>query len=106
MAQAIAKPLALPGERAGDRMPVVGAWLLGFAPLTLLALQGGGYDAVIRSQAGIAVWWILALGCAVGAITPAMPSRRALVAAGLLGALGLWTWVGIATSESPERTLS
>ena len=59
------------------RLPAIAAWLLGFVPVTVLAFQGGGYDAVVRSQVGIAVWWILALGCLVGAITPgaAVPPR-------------------------------
>jgi O-antigen ligase len=106
MAQAVAQRLSLPFEWLSDRLPTIAAWGLGFVPVTVLAFQGGGYDAVVRSQVGIAVWWILALGCLVGAITPAFPSRPALIAAALLGALGVWSWVGILTSESPERTLS
>ena len=73
----------------------------------MLAFQGGGYDAVVRSQAGIAVWWVLALGCPGRRDhAGACPSRRALVAAGLLAALGVWSWIGVTSSESPERTLS
>jgi hypothetical protein len=106
MAQAVAQRLALPAQGLGELVPSIAAWLLGFAPVSVLALAGGGYDAIIRSQAGIAVWWILALGCLVGAIKPAFPSRRARVAAGLLAALGVWSWIGLAASDSPERTLS
>ena len=106
MAQAVAQRLALPAHGLGELVPSVAAWLLGFAPVSVLALEGGGYDTIIRSQAGIAVWWILALGCLVGAIKPALPSRTAMVAAGLLAALGVWSWIGLTTSESPERTLS
>ena len=105
MAQAVVQRLALPAQGLGERVPAVASWLLGFAPVSILALEGGGYGAIIRSQAGIAVWWILALGCLVGAIRPALPSRQAMVAAGLLAALGVWSCIGLTTSESPERTL-
>jgi hypothetical protein len=104
MEQVLARPLAL--DAARRRLPAVGAWTLGFAPLILLGFSGGGYDTVIRSQAGIAVWWLIALGVLVGALRPAMPSRRALVAVLLLAALGAWTWFGVTSSESSERTLS
>jgi hypothetical protein len=104
MEQVLARPLALGAVRRG--LPSVGAWTLGFAPLILLGFSGGGYGIVIRSQAGIAVWWIIALGVLVGALRPAMPSRRALVAVLLLAALGVWTWIDIIASESSERTLA
>jgi hypothetical protein len=104
MEHVAARPLALGGIRRGT--PALAAWALGFAPVALLAFQGGGYDTVVRSQAGIAVWWIIALGVLAGALRPAMPSRRALVAVGLLTALGVWTWIGVASSESSERTLA
>jgi hypothetical protein len=104
MEHVAARPLALGGIRRG--VPGLAAWALGFAPVALLAFQGGGYDTVVRSQAGIAVWWIIALGVLAGALRPAMPSRRALVAVALLAALGVWTWIGAASSESSERTLA
>lgn len=103
MDQVLAHPIALSAARR--RLPAIGAWALGFAPLVLLAFQGGGYDTVVRSQAGIAVWWVLALGVLVGAVRPAMPGRRALVAVVLLAALGAWSWIDITASESAERTL-
>lgn len=103
MDQVLAHPIALSAVRR--RLPAIGAWALGFAPLVLLAFQGGGYDTVVRSQAGIAVWWVLALGVLVGAVRPAMPGRRALVAVVLLAALGGWSWIDITASESAERTL-
>ena len=41
-------------------------WLLGFAPTVFLALSGGGYDIVVRSEVGIVVWWVVLLGAIVG----------------------------------------
>src|SRR5829696_2097008 len=106
MEHAVARSAALPRTRLGRLGPAVGAWALGFAPLGLLAFQGGGYDTVVRSQAGIAVWWLLALGVLAGAVRPALPGRRALAAALLLVALGAWSWITVTSSESSERTMA
>ena len=40
------------------------AWTLGFAPVLYLALRGGGYDIAVRSEVGLAVWWIVLVGVA------------------------------------------
>ena len=50
----------------------IGAWTLGFATVAYLGLKGGGYDVVVRSQAGIGVWWIVLIGAALGVL----PQRR------------------------------
>ena len=107
MAQAVAQRLALPAQRLGEavaRRSARGCWAS--SPLTRARVPGRRLRRHRAQPGGIAVWWILALGCLVGAITPALPSRRALVAAALLAALGVWSWIGVATSESAERTLS
>ena len=95
MEHAVARSAAVPRTRLGRFGPSVGASALGFAPLVLLAFQGGGYDIVVRSQAGIAVWWLLALGVLVGAVPLALPGKRALVAVLLLTALGVWSWIAV-----------
>ena len=106
MEQAVARTTAFPVSRLGRLGPGVGAWALGFAPLVLLAFEGGGYDTIARSQAGIAVWWLLALGVLVGAVRPSLPGNRALVAVLLLTALGVWSWITVTSSESSERTIA
>src|SRR3954453_516962 len=104
MEQVLAHPISLSAARR--RLPAIGAWALGFAPLVLLAFEGGGYDTVVRSQAGIAVWWLLALGVLVGAVRPSLPGKRALAAVLLLTALGAWSWITVTSSESSERTMA
>ena len=44
--------------------PAIAGWALPFALVLYLGLKGGGYDAVVRSEVGIAVWWIVLLGAA------------------------------------------
>jgi tetratricopeptide (TPR) repeat protein len=82
------------------------AWLLGFAPVTYLALSGGGYDIVARSEIAIVLWWIVLLGAIVGVF----PNRRfgAVAWAGLalFGAFVAWTWLAVGWTESKEQTLA
>jgi tetratricopeptide (TPR) repeat protein len=89
-------------ERFG---PILGSTVLPFALVLYLALEGGGYDVVVRSEAGVAIWWIVLLGALVG-ILPVRPLGRAeQVGLGLLLALALWTAIGISWSESSERSV-
>ena len=87
-----------------------GPWLaqagLPFLLVVYLGLRGGGYDAVVRSEVGIAVWWIVLLGAAVGALPVARLTRGAWVALGLLAAFAAWTALGITWSESAERSVA
>ena len=48
--------------------PAVAAWTLAFAVVAYLALSNGGYDTIVRSQVGIAVWWIVLLGALAGVL--------------------------------------
>ncbi|HEX2015480.1 MAG TPA: O-antigen ligase family protein [Solirubrobacteraceae bacterium] len=83
--------------------PQVGAWLFAFGLVLFLALQGGGFDSVIRDQLGIAVWWIVLLGAVVG-VLPGRLTRGAWAALALLAAFALWTALSLGWSESSERT--
>ncbi len=95
--------LALP---AGPRLDLrVGwIWLLGGALLLYLGIDGGGYDLVVRSDAGIAVWWIILLGALCGIVPAARTSAAGRIALGLLTAFVLWTWIATSWSLSPERS--
>jgi tetratricopeptide (TPR) repeat protein len=89
-------------ERLG---PVLASTVLPFALVVYLALEGGGYDVVVRSEVGVAIWWIVLLGALFG-ILPVRPLGRAeQVGLGLLLALALWTALGISWSESSERSV-
>ncbi|HEX5956902.1 MAG TPA: O-antigen ligase family protein [Solirubrobacterales bacterium] len=109
-------------ETLDHRLPSEGAWArlsrqatrielgprlagtaLPFALVVFLALEGGGYDAVVRSEVGLAVWWIVLLGALVGLLPAVRPSRAALVGLGALAAFALWTALAIAWSDSAER---
>ena len=52
------------GARLG---PSLATSLVPFLLIVYAGLKGGGYDAIIRGEVGIAVWWIVLLGALVGA---------------------------------------
>jgi O-antigen ligase len=98
------RPLAL-SRRLIARLdpPALAAWVLAFTLVFYLALSNGGYDAIVRDQVGIAVWWIVLLGALAG-ILPWQIRRAGWAAVGLLAAFGLWTTLAIGWSESAERS--
>jgi hypothetical protein len=84
-------PRSLPRRLAGCiDPPALAAWTLAFAVVAYLALSNGGYDTIVRSQVGIAVWWIVLLGALAG-VLPARIGAAGWVAIGLLAAFALWT---------------
>lgn len=90
------------GERLG---PILASTVMPFTLVIYLALEGGGYDVVLRSEVGVAIWWILLLGALVG-VLPVRPLGRAeLLGLGLLLAFAVWTALGITWSESSERSV-
>jgi hypothetical protein len=84
--------------------PAIAAWTLAFSLVAYLALSNGGYDTVVRSQVGIAVWWIVLLGALAG-ILPGRIGRTGWVAIGLLASFAVWTGLATGWSESAERTV-
>lgn len=85
--------------------PALGGWTLGFALVVVLGLSGGGYDAVIRGETGIAAWWIAGAGVAAGAFV--LPRRRpAWVSLAIFSALVIWTVAGLSWTDSTERTVA
>ena len=75
-----------------------------FLLIAYLGLRGGGYDEIVRGEVGIAVWWVVLVGAAVGVLPVGRISRGGFVAIGLLAAFGLWTALGIGWSESVEQS--
>lgn len=90
----------------GPDWEVVAAWLLGFAPAAYLALSGGGYDIIARSEIGIALWWIVLLGAIVGVLPRLRFNAAAWTAVLLLAGFLAWTWIAVGWSQSEERTLA
>ena len=85
--------------------PAVVAWLLPFGLILLLAFSGGGYDAIVRGQTGIVIWWLVLVGAITGAVA-IRGGRLAWAAAGLLALFTGWTALGLTWTESTERTVT
>ncbi len=86
--------------------PRVASWALGFAPVLYLALRGGGYDLVVRSEVGLAAWWIVLLGVAIGVLPLQRIGSLAWLSISLLGAFAVWTGVAAGWSQSAELTIA
>lgn len=100
-----AGPAPPPGVRRGAPDPAsVAAWALPFVLVVGLAFSGGGYDAVLRGEVGVATWWLVALFAAAGLLRggTTRAGRWALL---LLAAFGAWTALGLWWTDSAERTL-
>jgi O-antigen ligase len=71
-----------------------------------LALAGGGYDIVVRSEIGLIVWWFVVLGVLIGVLPRTRVPRAGWIATALLGGFLVWTWIGLSWSSSHELTLN
>jgi hypothetical protein len=89
-------------ERLG---PILASTVLPFVLVLYLALDGGGYDVVVRGEVGIAIWWIVLLGALVGVLPVRGLGRAELAGVGLLFAFAAWTALGISWSPSSERSV-
>src|ERR1044072_1387543 len=96
-------PPGAPARR--EAAPALAAWALGFVPVFYLALSGGGYDPIVRGQAGIVVWWIVLLVVLTGVASLAGLDRWAWLAIGLLAAFAVWVGLASGWSESAERSV-
>jgi hypothetical protein len=75
---AVLEPLATAGRvRARPDLPAIGGWALGFAIVGYLALANGGYDTVVRTEVGVAVWWLVLLGAWRAGARPAAAAGMA-----------------------------
>lgn len=100
----LAHTIRSPNETQPGGWSFAWPWLLGFVLVAYLGLNGGGFDALVGNQVGIAVWWILLFAVAVGALPKRRPGTLALCALGLLGAFALWTALSLRWTESTEKT--
>ena len=69
-----------------------------------LAVENGGFDAITRSEVGIAIWWIVLVGTASAALPLPWRSRAGIALIALLGAFAAWTALAFLWTESSERT--
>jgi O-antigen ligase len=72
-----------------------------------LSYADGGFAPTTRSYAGIAAWWLLGVGAAIGiASARAAVDRVALAAVGLLAAFALWILISIRWASDAERAFA
>jgi hypothetical protein len=77
------------------------------AAVFALSYANGGFDPTTRSYAGIAAWWILGAGAAIGvASARADIDRLALAAVGLLAAFAVWILISAHWAADAERALA
>jgi O-antigen ligase len=77
---------------------------LAFGLTVFLALDGGGFDVVVRDEVGIVVWAAIAFGFVTGIFPRGHLSTGAWVALGGMGVLTGLTAVAHAWTESDEAT--
>jgi hypothetical protein len=94
------------GWRARADGARLSAWLLAFAPVLYLGLEGGGYDPVVRGEVGIVVWWIVLLGAVLGLLPVRGLRRTAWAGLALMAAFTVWTALSLTWTESDERTMA
>jgi hypothetical protein len=82
----------------------VWTWLLGFGLVVYLGLKGGGYDPLVHDQAGIAVWWVVLAGVAIGAFPRRRLGTLAWCALGLFAAFAVWTALSLGWTDSADKT--
>jgi O-Antigen ligase len=83
----------------------VAAFVLVPTAVLALALNGGGYDIVVRQEAALACWWLLGLGFLFGYLPRAGVTREARLPLFAVAALAAWMAVSLAWTDSDERAL-
>jgi hypothetical protein len=83
----------------------IAVWLLGFGLVVYLGLNGGGYDPIVRSQLGIAIWWGVLLGLAVGALPLNKLEHGSWIALGLFGAYVGWVALSCIWTDQTHNTV-
>lgn len=84
----------------------LGTGLIPFALIVYLGLEGGGYDVIVRSQVGMAIWWLILFGALCGLLPVRRVSRSAWISLGAMAALVLWVGLSISWSDSSERSVA
>jgi hypothetical protein len=77
------------------------------AAVFALSYADGGFAPTTRSYAGIAAWWLLGAGAAIGiASARAGINRLAVVALGLLAAFAIWILISVNWATDAERAFA
>lgn len=103
-------PLTLAGSGLSGRIAQLGVWTgqaaLPFLLVTYLGIQSGGYDIIVRSEIGIAAWWLVLVGAVIGVLPLSRLQAPQMTLLALLVALGAWTGLATIWSDSAERTVA
>jgi O-Antigen ligase len=77
------------------------------AAVFALSYANGGFGPTTRAYAGIAGWWLLGAGAAIG-VAPARArvGRLGLAAVGLLAAFAVWALISTAWASDAERAFA
>ena len=77
------------------------------AAVFALSYADGGFAPTTRSYAGIAAWWLLGVGAAIGVASAwAAIDRLALAAVGLFAAFAVWVLISIGWASDAERAFA
>jgi hypothetical protein len=99
-------------EPPGRRQPRTGlakalAFVGAVALVLMFALRGdGSYDLVVRQEYGLAIWWIVAVGVAIGLLPRTRLSRPLLALLAAILAYTIWTALSLTWTESSESTFT
>lgn len=94
-----------PGRLRRFEPDAVRSWALTGTVVLYLAVDGGGYDLVVRSQLAIVVWWIVLVGAAWGLLPATRLTWTARLALSLFAGFVAWTALAATWSLSSERSL-
>jgi tetratricopeptide (TPR) repeat protein len=82
------------------------AFLLAAGLVIAYALPGGSYDIVVRQEYGLVLWWVIAIGVAIGLLPRSRPALPVWLLIGALTAYAGWTALSLTWTVSSERTFA
>ncbi len=105
--ESVATHSLTPWSRLSERLDLRAAaiWVLAGGLVLYLAVDGGGYDLIVRNQAGVVVWWVVIVGAAAGVLPVGRLGRLAWAGLALFGGFAIWTALASTWSISSERSL-
>jgi O-Antigen ligase len=75
-----------------------------FGLVLAYALRGGSYDIVVFEEYGLLIWWLLAVGLAVGVLPRVRPARAVMLLCAAMLAYAAWTALSLVWTQSSELT--
>lgn len=96
------------GQRSDRALRIERVLAFGAAAGLLLAyaLRGGSYDILAFEENGLLIWWILALGFALGLLPRSRPSPGSLLLLAAFAAYAAWTALSLIWTSSSELTFA